>query len=112
MRVALTFDAEHPDRPGTQPGTLRRILTTLDPAGARSTFFLQGRWAQAHPGEAREIAAAGHLIGSHSHFHARMPFLTDEGLRADVVQAGRAIRETPDRGSAARGGTEPARPGC
>jgi peptidoglycan-N-acetylglucosamine deacetylase len=92
MRVALTFDAEHPDRPHWDPGTLDRILATLDAAGVRSTFFLQGRWAQAHPDHARRIAGAGHLIGSHSHFHARMPLLTDEGLRADIVQAGRAIR--------------------
>jgi peptidoglycan-N-acetylglucosamine deacetylase len=93
MRVALTFDAEHPDRPGSDPATLDRILDALKGAAARSTFFLQGRWAQAHPDRARRIAGADHLIGSHSHFHARMPLLTDEGLRADIVQAGRAIRE-------------------
>lgn len=96
MRVALTFDAEHPDRAPARPGPLRGILEALGAAGIRSTFFLQGRWAQAYPDEAQEIAAAGHLIGSHSHFHARMPLLTDEGLRADVVQAGRAIRQAAD----------------
>lgn len=69
------------------------ILDVLDRESVRSTFFLQGRWAEAHPDAARSIADGGHLIGSHSHFHARMPLLTDEGLRADVVQAGRAIRE-------------------
>ena len=93
MRVALTFDAEHPDRPGSAPGVLRRLLEALDRAEARSTFFLQGRWAQADPEGARRIAGGGHLIGSHSHFHARMPLLADEGLRADIVQAGRAIRQ-------------------
>jgi peptidoglycan/xylan/chitin deacetylase (PgdA/CDA1 family) len=93
MRVALTFDAEHPDRPRSDPGAAVRIVEALDEAAVRATFFLQGRWAQAHPEEAGAIAGAGHLIGSHSHFHARMPLLTDEGLRADIVQAGRTIRE-------------------
>jgi peptidoglycan-N-acetylglucosamine deacetylase len=93
MRVALTFDAEHPDRPGSDPGGVDRILGTLAEARVRATFFLQGRWAQAFPDRARRIRAEGHLVGSHSHFHARMPLLTDEGLRADIVQAGRAIRE-------------------
>ncbi|HKX25498.1 MAG TPA: polysaccharide deacetylase family protein, partial [Actinomycetota bacterium] len=93
MRVALTFDAEHPDRPGADERGLAVILDVLAANSVRSTFFLQGRWAEAHPDAARSIADGGHLIGSHSHFHARMPLLTDEGLRADVVQAGRAIRE-------------------
>jgi peptidoglycan-N-acetylglucosamine deacetylase len=93
VRVALTFDAEHPDRPGADDEGLAVILDVLDRESVRSTFFIQGRWAEAHPEAARSIAEGGHLIGSHSHFHARMPLLTDEGLRADVVQAGRAIRE-------------------
>jgi peptidoglycan-N-acetylglucosamine deacetylase len=93
VRVALTFDAEHPDRPGADDEGLAVILDVLDRESVRSTFFVQGRWAEAHPQAARSIAEGGHLIGSHSHFHARMPLLTDEGLRADVVQAGRAIRE-------------------
>jgi peptidoglycan/xylan/chitin deacetylase (PgdA/CDA1 family) len=93
VRVALTFDAEHPDRPGADEQGLAVILEVLAADSVRSTFFVQGRWAQAHPEAARSIADGGHVIGSHSHFHARMPLLTDEGLRADVVQAGRAIRE-------------------
>ncbi|MGH2723451.1 MAG: polysaccharide deacetylase family protein [Actinomycetota bacterium] len=92
MRVALTFDAEHPDRPGCPPGVHDRVLEALAPE-TPATFFLQGRWAQAYPDAARRIADAGHVIGSHSHFHARFPLLTDEGLRADITQAHRAIRE-------------------
>ncbi|MGH2673987.1 MAG: polysaccharide deacetylase family protein [Actinomycetota bacterium] len=93
MRVALTFDAEHPDRPVGRPGVEEEMVALLAREGVRATFFLQGRWAEAYPDAAARIAAAGHVIGSHSHFHARMPLLTDEGLRADIVQADRAIRE-------------------
>jgi hypothetical protein len=31
------------------------------------------------------------VIGNHSHLHTRLPLLTDEGLRADLLQAHRAI---------------------
>jgi peptidoglycan/xylan/chitin deacetylase (PgdA/CDA1 family) len=92
-RVALTFDAEHPDRPGAGRGAVDRILSTLDEAGARATFFLQGRWSQAEPGSARRIAEDGHLVGNHSHYHARMSLLSDAGIRADVEDADAAVLE-------------------
>jgi peptidoglycan/xylan/chitin deacetylase (PgdA/CDA1 family) len=93
VRVALTFDAEHPDRPVTGPGVQDDVVALLAREGLRATFFLQGRWAQAYPEMAARIARDGHVVGSHSHFHARMPLLSDEGLRTDIVQADRAIRQ-------------------
>jgi peptidoglycan/xylan/chitin deacetylase (PgdA/CDA1 family) len=90
--VALTFDAEHPDRP-TVPGVVESILDTLDREKARSTFFLQGRWVEAFPEIAARIARDGHLIGNHSFYHARMPLLTDEGFVEDVREAERVIVE-------------------
>jgi len=48
FRVALTFDAEHPDRPA-RPGNDERLLDALAAAGVRATFFVQGRWAEAYP---------------------------------------------------------------
>jgi len=91
--VALTFDAEHPDRPGWGPDVADRVLGLLREAGVRSTFFLQGRWAQAHPEVARRIARRGHVVGSHSHFHARMSLLGPEGLRRDIMESEAAIRD-------------------
>jgi peptidoglycan/xylan/chitin deacetylase (PgdA/CDA1 family) len=90
FRVALTFDAEHPDRPSA-PGVQERLLDLLAHDGVRATFFIQGRWAEAYPSTARRIADAGHRIGSHSHYHARMPLLTARGLRADIADAEAAI---------------------
>jgi peptidoglycan/xylan/chitin deacetylase (PgdA/CDA1 family) len=93
-RVALTFDAEHPDRPGCPPGNAERILDTLEGSGVRATFFVQGRWALSQPTIAKRIADAGHLVGHHSHYHARMPLLHDDGLRSDVLEAQAAIVDT------------------
>ena len=91
LRVALTFDAEHPSRRHCPPGNEERLLHSLAEAGARATFFLQGRWATAYPDLARGIAAGGHLVGSHSHYHTSFPLLTPDGLRADLLQAHEAI---------------------
>jgi peptidoglycan/xylan/chitin deacetylase (PgdA/CDA1 family) len=93
VRVALTFDAEHPDRPANDAGVPDAALEILRNAALRATFFLQGRWVEAYPATASRIASDGHLVGNHSFFHARMPLLTDEGLRTDVREAEQAIKE-------------------
>lgn len=91
MRVALTFDAEHPDRPAHADGNAERILDLLGRSGVRATFFVQSRWAEANPATARRIANDGHLVGNHSTFHARMTLFSDDGLRTDVREAGATI---------------------
>jgi peptidoglycan-N-acetylglucosamine deacetylase len=92
FRVALTFDAEHPDRPhhGEHAGWVLDELRRLD---VRATVFLQGRWAEAFPGLARRVADEGHLVGNHSFYHARMPLLSTVGFEEDVREAERAILE-------------------
>jgi peptidoglycan-N-acetylglucosamine deacetylase len=90
FRVALTFDAEHPDRPH-RVGATERVLDRLDAEGITATFFIQGRWAEAFPPLARSVAERGHLIGNHSFYHARMPLLSAAGLASDVRAAERAI---------------------
>jgi peptidoglycan/xylan/chitin deacetylase (PgdA/CDA1 family) len=89
--VALTFDAEHPDRPWCPPGNAERILDTLAEHGVRATFFIQGRWAESQPATARRISGEGHLVGHHSHYHARMPLLSDDGLDADLADGQAAV---------------------
>jgi len=91
VRVALTFDAEHPDRPRCSPGVQDGIVEVLGARDVHATFFLQGRWVQAHPATARRMVDAGHLIGSHSFYHARMSTLTDEGIDEDLRAAGQVI---------------------
>jgi len=92
VRVALTFDTEHPGRPFDPAGT-DAMLDTLAAHGAPGTFFLQGRWTRAHPATARRIAAEGHVIGNHSNFHAPMDALSDAWLREDVSRAQATIIE-------------------
>ena len=90
FRVALTFDAEHPDRPST-PGAQEQLLDELQRLDVRATFFVQGRWAESYPATARRIATDGHLVGSHSFYHARMTLLSARGLRSDIAAAQTAV---------------------
>lgn len=91
LRVALTFDVEHPDR-AHRPGVTEAILDVLAGEGVRTTWFVQGRWAESDPALARRVAADGHLIGNHSFYHARLPLLTDAGIETDIRAAEEAIR--------------------
>ncbi len=87
----MTFDAEHPDRSGCPAGNTDRVLDVLQREAVRATVFIQGRWAEAHPATARRIAGDGHLVGHHSHYHARMPLFNDDGIVSDVTVAQQII---------------------
>lgn len=64
--VILTFD-DGPLRAYTKP-----ILKVLADHCTRATFFLVGRMASADPEMVREIARAGHTIGSHTQSHLNL----------------------------------------
>lgn len=76
MRVALTFDTEHPDRPSYRGGGTDRILRGLASIGVTATFFVQGRWATSEPDLVQQMASDGHLVGNHSFDHVRFDELS------------------------------------
>ena len=91
MRVALTIDAEHPDRPCSGE-SLPLILAAFRAADVRATFFVQGRWARSAPEHARAITEEGHLLGNHSHYHAPMDALTEQAFADDLQEAEETLR--------------------
>jgi peptidoglycan/xylan/chitin deacetylase (PgdA/CDA1 family) len=92
FRVAITIDAEHPDRP-TDPAAAQRLLDALASDAIPATVFVQGRWAEAEPILTRRLVDDGHLVGNHSHHHARFTILTRAGIERDVRAAEAAIRD-------------------
>lgn len=92
FRVALTFDVEHPDRP-TVTGVTERLMEILERDRVHATTFIQGRWAEAYPALASAIARAGHRVGNHSFYHARMPLFSSKGFSTDVCAADDVLRE-------------------
>jgi peptidoglycan-N-acetylglucosamine deacetylase len=69
------------------------MLDELERREVRATFFLQGRWIEAYPETARRVEPAGHLVGSHSFYHARMSLLSGKGFDTDVRDAEGTIRD-------------------
>jgi polysaccharide deacetylase family protein (PEP-CTERM system associated) len=71
----------------------RRILAQLADAGAVATFYIVGEIAVSHPNLVRDIAAAGHEIGSHSWDHQRLNRLTPDGFREDLKRSVDALEQ-------------------
>jgi polysaccharide deacetylase family protein (PEP-CTERM system associated) len=64
-----------------------RLLALFDDAGVRATFFILGWVATEYPQLVREIADAGHEIGSHGFGHQLVYDLSPEAFRADIRRA-------------------------
>lgn len=62
----------------------RKILDRLASFQARATFFIVGEIAETHPKLVRDIADAGHEIGSHSHDHRRVNRFTPDTFAQDL----------------------------
>ncbi len=72
--IALTIDD------GPSPVYTPQVLRLLDEYQVTATFSMIGLEVDAHPGMAREVAAAGHMIANHTWSHVDLA-----GLRPAVV---------------------------
>lgn len=106
---ALSVDVEdwyHDESRGVGPATaaeiaaggarvernLEQLLSLLDAAATRATFFFLAGVAQQHPQLTRAVAAAGHEIACHGLRHVPVALRTRADVRDDVRRA-RAILE-------------------
>ena len=71
----------------------RRLLDLCAEHGVRGTFFVLGWVAERCPGLVRDIAAAGHELGTHGQDHRRVTTLTPEQFRADVKRSKQTIED-------------------
>lgn len=60
-----------PELPHELDRLIPELLETLAGAGCTATFFVLGEVAERLPRRVREIAAAGHEVGSHGYLHVR-----------------------------------------
>ena len=85
MALVVTVDVENPDRRTRDPlRVLEEILAVVDRHRAPVTFFVQGRWALAHPDLVREISLRDPTMGLHGFAHVDHRRLTPEGVRAET----------------------------
>ncbi|WP_246217628.1 polysaccharide deacetylase family protein [Jiella pacifica] len=76
--VVLTFDD------GPMPGKTHKILAALSDHGVGATFLMVGQMAKAYPNIAREVAEAGHTIGTHTYRHANLRTMSDAAAMAEI----------------------------
>jgi len=83
--VVLTFDD------GPWPENTRAVLAALAEQCTKATFFPIGKHALWHPEILREVAAAGHTIGSHTWSHANLGKLKGEKATEEIEKGISAV---------------------
>lgn len=79
--IALTFDD------GPDPDFTPTILEKLAKYNVLATFFLLGENAEKYPEIAKDIVAAGHIIGNHTYTHPKSTKLDLDSFKHEVGQA-------------------------
>jgi peptidoglycan/xylan/chitin deacetylase (PgdA/CDA1 family) len=79
--VVLTFDD------GPMKADTRAILKALADQCTKATFFMVGRMALSDPDMVREVAAAGHTIGSHTWSHRNLRATSLSTARQEIESA-------------------------
>jgi peptidoglycan/xylan/chitin deacetylase (PgdA/CDA1 family) len=89
--IALTFDD------GPNPAVTPALLALLDRHEAKATFFLIGKWVNAAPALAKEIAARGHAIGNHTYDHPALTFQSRARIASELERCDQAIEAATGR---------------
>ncbi|HEX2573089.1 MAG TPA: polysaccharide deacetylase family protein [Polyangia bacterium] len=99
--VAITFDACATRTKGYEFD--RRIFEILRSEQIPATIFVSGRWIEAHPAEARELAADPLIeFGNHSWDHPHFTHINLERMDAEVQQTQAALARIGRRAVAFR----------
>jgi len=78
--------------PGRVIANVRRLLALLAAHSTRATFFVLGWVADRHPELVREIAAAGHEVGSHGYAHRLLHRQSPDEFAADLARSLAVLR--------------------
>lgn len=80
-KVALSFDLAN----GCE--SVRTILSILEKHQTKATFFVTENWAELHQEEIKDIAAAGHDLGSRGTDRQSMVGKTETEIKAEIRKA-------------------------
>jgi peptidoglycan/xylan/chitin deacetylase (PgdA/CDA1 family) len=83
--IVLTFDD------GPWPGNTDRVLKALADNCTKAVFFPIGKHAGYHPEILKQVAAAGHTIGSHTWSHKDLSKLSDDEAKAEIEKGVAAV---------------------
>jgi peptidoglycan-N-acetylglucosamine deacetylase len=84
---------------GPSPVHTRAMLDVLDQFNARATFFVVGKYAEAHPHLITEILTRGHSLANHTHTHPSRTFwcASLRRIRREIDGCAEQLRSTPER---------------
>lgn len=86
-RVALTINVDWGEE------YLPAVLETCKLKNVKLTFFVTGRWAAKFPDLVKQMAAAGHEIGSHGYAHPHPDHLSVDGNMRDIQKAEEVLQD-------------------
>ncbi|MCM1334822.1 MAG: polysaccharide deacetylase family protein [Bacteroides sp.] len=85
-KIALTFDCAWGN------SNTDALLSILEQANARATFFVTGEFCDKYPDDVRKLAEAGHSVQNHSDLHPHVKGMNINDLIADTRECSRKIK--------------------
>ncbi len=79
-KIAITFDD------GPHPYYTEQLLDGLKERGAKASFFVMGKQAEAYPELVLRMHEEGHLVGNHTYSHIQLSKNNRETFKAELVQ--------------------------
>src|ERR1700761_5468335 len=86
--VVLTFDD------GPWPGNTPAVLKALADQCTKAVFFSIGKHATYHPEILKQVAAAGHTVGTHTWSHANLNSkkMTEQAVKDEIEKGNSAVK--------------------
>ena len=80
LKIALTFDD------GPHPYYTEQLLDGLKERGAKASFFVMGKQAEAYPELVLRKHEEGHLVGNHTYSHIQLGKNNRENFKEELVK--------------------------
>jgi len=84
-KIALTFDD------GPHPYYTEQLLDGLKERGAKASFFVLGKQAEAYPALIERMQEEGHLVGNHTYSHMQLGPGNREAFKAELVKTSEVL---------------------
>lgn len=86
-KIALTFDD------GPHPYYTEQLLDGLKERGAKASFFVLGKQAQAYPELIKRMQDEGHLVGNHTYNHIQLGQGNREEFKEELIKTSEVLTE-------------------
>ncbi len=84
-KIAITFDD------GPHPYYTEQLLDGLKERGAKASFFVMGKQAEAYPELILRMHEEGHLVGNHTYSHIQLGKNNRETFKVELVRTNEMI---------------------